>query len=224
MSQAVPQGRTPDGVIARAIRAVHDQFEDALVAEWNVRADSAAIRNASQALPNRCRQCKKAAAGTGGDICACKTRTGLERCLSNPRDTLLSLLRQRCQNFSASASLAKFVEQITSIGVADGRDLDWIESQIQGLRPSLSRVCRKWIIGVCPAPFRDTGQLPAWWKVNEVILDSEFRRSLSSDDSEAELDLIDAQIVQHSFHEAKKAALDRASIHVNRVVLRGLRS
>lgn len=218
MSQAVPQARTPNRVIARAIKAVHDQFEDALVAEWNIRADSAAIRNATQVLPNRCRQCKKVAAGTGGDICACKTRTGLERCLSNPRDTLLSLLRQRCKSFLASASLAKFVEQITSICVANGRDLDWIESQIQELRPSLSHVCRNWIIGVFPTPFRDTGELPAWWKVNEVILDSEFHRSLSSDDSEAELVLIDAQIVQHSFDDAKKVALDRASFQMAQAV------
>jgi len=217
MSQAALQARTPDCVIARAIKAVHDKFEDALLAEWNIRAASGTVRNAIQALPNRCRQCKKAAAGLG-DICTCKTTTGYERCLSNPRDTLLGLFRQRCQSVLASVSLAKFVEQITSIGVANSRDLDWIEDQIEELRPLLARVCRKWIIEVCPPPFRDTGQLPAWWKVNGVILDTELHRSLSSDESETELALLDSQIAQHCFDEAKKAALDQASIQMAQVV------
>jgi len=209
--------RTPNRVIAHAIKAVHNKFEDALAAEWNIRADSATIRNEMQPLPLRCRQCKKPAAAIRGGICACKTPTGFERCLSNPRNAVLELLRHRCQSGLASASLAKFVEQITTIGVANGRDLDWVEGQIQGLEPALSRACRKWVVGVCPPPFAQTGLLPSWWKHDGVILDTESHRSLSSDDSEAELVLIDAEVAQY-FEKAKKAALDQASIQMAQVV------
>ena len=217
MQQAGRQARTPNRVIARAIKAVHDKFEDALVAEWDIRTDSAKIRNAMYPLPNRCQQCEKPVAGIGGDICACKTRTGTERCLSNPRNALREMLQQRSQSVSTSVSLAKFVEQITGIGVANGRDLYWVEGQIQGLRPSFSRACRKWIVGVCPPPFNDTGQLPAWLKDDGVILDAELHRALSSDDSEAELVLMEAQVAPY-FEEAKKVALDQASIQMARVV------
>lgn len=217
MLQAGPQDRTANRVFARAIKAVHDRFEYALGAEWDVRTDSAKIRNAMKALPNRCLQCKKPIAGVSGDICTCKGRMGTERCLSNPRNTLLELLRQRCQSVLASVSLAEFVEQITRIGVANGRDLGWVEGQIHGLRPSLSHACRKWIVGVCPDPFNYTGQLPAWFKDDGVILGAESYRSLSSDDSEAELVLIEAQIAQH-FEKAERAALDQASIQMAQVV------
>lgn len=208
MPQAGPQ--------ARAIKAVLGNFEDGLVAEWDIRVDSAEIRNAKQPLLSRCRQCKKPAAGNGGDICKCETKIGYERCLSNPRNTFLRLLRQRCQSVLASVSLAKFVEQITNIGVANGRDLDWVEGQIQGLGPSLSRVCRRWIVGVCPPPCPETGHLPAWLKDHGVILGLEEHR-LSSDDSEAEFVQIEDQIAPY-FEEAKKAALDQASIRMAQVV------
>jgi hypothetical protein len=218
MLQAGPQDRTANRVFARAIKAVHDRFEYALGAEWDVRADSAKVRNAMQALPNRCLQCKKPAAGISGDICTCKGTMGTERCLSNPRNTLLELLRQRCQSVLASVSLAEFVEQITRIGVANGSDLEWVEGQIYGLRPSLSRACRKWIVGVCPDPFNYTGQLPAWLKKDDrVILEAELYRSLSSEDAEAELVLIEAQIALH-FEEAERAALDQASIQMAQAV------
>ncbi len=216
MPQTGAQARTPVRVIACAVKAVNDRFEDALAAEWNIRADSAMIRNAMQVLPIRCRQCKKPIAATWGDICTCRTTTGYERCLSNPRDTLHELLRQRCQSVLASESLAKFVEQITGIGVANGRDLDWVDGQIQGLKPAFSRVCRRWIIGVCPPPFTQTGLLPRWWKHEEVILDTESEQSLSSDDSAAELVLIEAEIAQY-FEKATKAALDQASIQMAQV-------
>jgi hypothetical protein len=216
MSRDKAQALATNPAFARAIKAVHSEFENALIAEWDIRGDSAKIRNAMQPLPNRCQQCKKPAAGTG-DICGCKTKTGYERCLSNPRNTLLEVLRRRCQSILVSVSLKKFVEQITSIGVANGRDLDWVEGQIHGLRSSFSRVCRKWIVGICPPPFNDTGVLPAWLKDDRVILDAELHRGLSSDESEAELVLIEAQIAQH-FQEAGSAALDQASIQMAQVV------
>ncbi len=217
MLQPGPQALTPNRVIARAINAVHDKFEDALIAEWDIRADSAKIRNAIQPLRNRCRQCKKPAGGIGGDICTCQTTIGYERCLSNPRITLLGLLRERCHCVLASVSLTKFVEQITSIGVASGCDLDWVEGQIEELRPSLSRVCRKWIIGVCPPPLPSTGQLPVWMKHHGVLLEAELHRSLGTGDSEAEFILIEAEMAPY-FEEAKKAALDQASIQMAQVV------
>jgi hypothetical protein len=115
----------------------------------------------------------------------------------------------------ASASLAKFVEEITSIGVAGGHDLDWIEGQIQRLRTSLSRVCRKWIIGVSPPSFTYTGLLPAWLKDHGDILGEDSARSLSPDDSEAEFVRIEDEIAQY-FEEAKTKALDQASIQIAR--------
>jgi hypothetical protein len=216
MPQTGPRAPTPNGVIDRAIKAVHDSFEDGLVAEWDIQADSAKVRNAMNVLPNRCLQCKKRAAGIGGDICTCKTPTGYERCFSNPWNTLLGLLRQRYQSVLTSVSLAKFVGQITSIGIAHGRDLDWVEDQIQGLMPSFSRICRTWIIGVCPPPFKDTGKLPAWMKNQGVIAETDSHRSLSSDDSEAEFVLIEAENAQY-FEAAKQAALDQASIQMAQV-------
>jgi hypothetical protein len=192
-------------------------FEGAFVSEWDIRADAAEILNAMQPLPNRCLHCKKPAAGIRGDICTCKTKIEYERCVSNPRNTLFGLLRQRCQSILASVSFAKFVEQITSIGVANGRDLDWVKSQIEGLRPLFSSACRKWIVGVCPLPFRDTGQLPAWLKDDGVISEAELSRSLSSKDSEAELARMETQIAQY-FEEAMRAALDEASIRMAQVV------
>ena len=215
MSRDKAQAREINRVLRHAIKAVHDKFENALVAEWDIRGDSAKIRNAMEPR-NRCQQCKKPVAGIGA-ICECKTKTEYERCLSNPRNTLLELLRQRCQSILVSVSLAKFVEEITGIGVANSRDLDWVEGQIHALRPSLSRIFRKWVVGVCPPPFNDTGLIPAWLKDDGVILEAELRRSLSADDSEAQLVLIEAKIAPH-FEEAKKAALDQASIQMAQVV------
>jgi hypothetical protein len=126
MSRDKAQAPAINRALAHAIKAVHDNFESALVAEREIRGDAAKIRNAMHPLRNRCQQCKKPVAGVG-DICEGKTKTESERCLSNPRNTLLELLRRRCQRVSASASLAKFVQQITSIGIANGRDLNWVE-------------------------------------------------------------------------------------------------
>ena len=207
---------TTKRILSRSIKAVHCNFENALVAEWATSGDAAKIRNAMAPLRNRCQQCKKPVAGVG-DICECKTKIEPERCLSNPRSALLELLRQRCQSILGSKSLAKFVEEITRIGVANSRDLEWVEGQIHGLRSSFLRAGRRWIIGVLPPPFNDTGLLPAWLKNDGVILEAELHRSLSSDDSEAELLLIEAQIAQH-FEEAESAALDQASIQIAQVV------
>ena len=101
--------------------------------------------------------------------------------------------------------------------MANSHDLDWVEGQIHALRPSLSRIFRKWVVGVCPPPFNDTGLVPAWLKDDGVILEAELRRSLSGDDSEAELVRIEAEITQH-FEEAENAALDQASIQIAQVV------
>ena len=74
-------------VLMHAIKAVHDNFENARVAEWKIRGDAAKISNAMQPVRNRCQQCKRPVAGIG-DICECKTKTESERCHSNPRNTL----------------------------------------------------------------------------------------------------------------------------------------
>jgi hypothetical protein len=216
MSRTKPQAPTTEESLSRAIEAVHNKFENALVAEWATTGDAAKILNAMEPLRNRCQQCKKPVAGVG-DICECKTKIVPERCFLNPRNALLDLLRQRCQSILVSVALAKFVEEITGIGVANSRDLDWVEGHIHGLRSSFLRVARRWIIGVCPPPFNDTGLLPAWLKNDGVILEAELHRSLSSDDSEAELLLIEAQIAQW-FEEAERAALDHASIQIAQVV------
>jgi hypothetical protein len=216
MSRDKAQALATNRFLAHAIKAVHDKFKKALMAEWDIRGDSAEIRNAMHPLRNRCQQCKKPAAGIG-DICECRTKTKFERCLSNPRNTLLELLLGRCQSVSSSVTLAKFVEQITRIGVANGRDLNWVKGQIHGLRPLLSRTCRKWIVGVCPSPFNHTGLLPAWPKDDGVILEAELHRSMSAEDSEAEFVLIEAQLAE-CFEEAKKEALDQANIQMAQVV------
>ena len=217
MSRPKAQALATKKVLSHAIKAVHEKFEKALFAEWDVRGDAAKIRNAMHPLRNRCKQCKKPAAGSG-EICECKTKTEYEGCLSNPRNALLELLRQRCQGISVSVSLAQFVEEITAIGVANGLDPNWVESQIQGLRSSFSRVYCKWIIGVCSPSFNDRGFLPVWLKADEVILGAELDRSLSSEESEAELLLIEAQITQH-FEEAERAALDQASIQIAQAII-----
>ena len=216
MSQTESKQGTANRAIADAINALKNQFEAALIAEWDIETDAAKVRNAMQVLPNRCVQCKKRPEGFGGDPCTCKPRPKYERCLVNPRNTLLELLRQRCRGVSTSRSLAEFVEQITRIGVANGRNLVWVKGQIRGLRRSLSRVCRMWIIGVCPPPFRDTGQLPQWFKDDGEIVGDNSSRGLSSEESEAELALIEAGIEEY-FEAAKSAALDQATIQMAQV-------
>jgi hypothetical protein len=216
MSRTKPQAPTTEETLSRAIGAVHNKFENALVAEWATRGDAAKIRNAMEPLRNRCQQCKKPVAGVG-DICECKTKIAPERCFLNPRNALLDLLRQRCQSILVSVALAKFVEEITRIGVANGRDLDWVQGQIQDLRSSFSHVYRKWMVGVCSPSFNGAGQLPAWLKGDAVIVGTELYRSLSHDDSETELAVIENQIAQY-FEEVERAALDLATIQVAQVV------
>jgi hypothetical protein len=183
MSRNKAQTLTTKKILSHAIGAVHEKFKNALVAEWDIRGDAAKIRNAMEPLRNRCQRCKKPVAG-GGDICECKTKTESERCLLNPRKALLDLLRQRCQSISVSAALTKFVEEITRIGVANGRDLNWVQGQIQDLRSSFLRVYRKWMVGVCSPSFNGARLLPAWLKGDAVIVGTELHRSLSHDDSE----------------------------------------
>ena len=216
MPQTRPQRGTPNRAIGRAINTLKDRFETALFAEWDIAADAAKVRNAMDRLPNRCVQCKKRPEGFGGDNCTCQPRPKYERYLANPRNTLLELLGMRCQGVSASKALAEFVEQITKIGVASGRDLAWVKGQIHRLRPSLSRVCRRWIIGVCPPPFRHTGQLPRWFKDHGEIMEDNSSRSLTTEESEAELALIEVGI-EHDFEGAKNAALNQATIKMAQV-------
>ena len=64
---------------------MHNKFEDALLAEWNIHADAAEVRKAIQRVPSRCQQCKKTAPVLGGDVCTCKNRVKYDWCLSNPR-------------------------------------------------------------------------------------------------------------------------------------------
>jgi hypothetical protein len=207
------QPNTVDPVIARAIKALREKFEDALIVEWDIRRDGAKIRNAMRTLPNRCRKCKKPWAGIAGGICACKTKIELECYFSNPRDALCELIQQRFLGIQTSRSLTTFVEQITSVGIAHDRDLAWIGRQIQGLWPSLSRVFRRWTIGICWFGFAHNDNLPLWWKDHGEISETDLNRTLSNDDSEAELVRLDAEIAQH-FEEARKAALDQASIQL----------
>src|SRR5258708_36428828 len=136
----------PGRLVERAIRAAHEEFERALVAEWDTHADSGHIRNAMAVLPYRCRHCRKPVRGFG-NLCVCRTKNDWEHCLSNRRDALHVLLLQQCRGIVASSSLAKFVQNAVGIAVANDRDLNWIECQIQGLLPSLKRECRKWVIG-----------------------------------------------------------------------------
>ena len=204
-----------DELVTSAILAVRAQFEKALIDEWNIPADAATVRNATNVLPNRCRQCKKPAAGVG-NTCTCKTNFGYESFLSNPRDTLLGLLRMRCQSVSDSASLTAFVKQTTSIGVAGTRDLEWVEDQLEKLRPSFSLVCRTWIAGVCGGPLASAGQLPAWFEDHGVILRENLHRVLSKEDSEAELLRIESEIAPF-FEETRNAALNQAAIQMAQV-------
>jgi hypothetical protein len=204
-------------IVERAIKAVHDQFDGALVAEWNIPADSAKVRNAMQVLPNRCRRCKKSIAGIHGNLCDCRTKIEQERCFLNPREALLELFRERCQGLSTSASLARFVEDITRIAIANTKDLKWVEDQLQRLLPSLRRVSRNWVIRVCSLLIH-TDLLPAWFKdQRQVISEEDLRQVLSVGDTESELAALAVDIDQH-FERAKKAALDRASVQTAQFV------
>lgn len=152
------------------------------------------------------------------DICVCKTKVDQERCVLNPRNTLRELFQQRCRGISASELLGEFAETVSSIALANDRDLNWVGDQIRSLLPSLKRTCRKWVIGICPLPFAHTGLLPAWLKdEREIIPDSDLQQSLSVGKSEAELANFEAEIGQ-SFEEAVKAALDRADLRMAGVV------
>jgi hypothetical protein len=220
MLQTKPKKRPKpklDSVVERAIRAACDEFERALVAEWDANADSAKIRNAIRVLPNRCRQCGKPVAGIG-DLCVCKTKIDYERFLSNPQNEFRKLFQQRCGGIAASASLAKFVETIGGIAVANDRDLNWVEEETLVLLPSLKCAFRKWVIGICGLPFMHTGMLPEWFKdEQDIIPEVELQRSLSTEDTERELVELESEIGQ-CFEKAKKAALDQASLQMARAV------
>ena len=203
--------------VDRAIRAAHEEFERTLVSEWDTGADSGHIRNAMTVLPYRCRYCRKPIAGSG-NLCVCKTKTDRERCVSNPRHALRGLLDRRRRGIVNSSSLAKFVQNVVGIARANDFDLNWIECQIQGLLPSLKDVCRKWVIGICPPPFKQTGVLPAWLKdEREIIPNLDLELGLSTKDTEAGLVTIEAEIEQ-SFEDATKSALDEASLQLTQIV------
>lgn len=219
MPQTKPKKRKPilDSVLERAIRAARDEFERALVTEWDTHADSAKIRNAITVLPYRCRQCGKPVAGTG-DVCICKTKIEPERVLSNPQNEFRQLFQQRCGGIATSVSLANFVETISGMAVANARDLNWVKDETQTLLPSLKRAFRKWVIGICGHPFSNTCMLPAWFKdEREIIPEIELQRSLSPEDNEAELVGLETEIGQ-CFAKAIEAALDQASLQMARVV------
>jgi hypothetical protein len=204
-------------MVERAIRAARDAFERALVTEWDVRADSAEIRNAVRVLPYRCRQCGKPVAGIG-NTCVCKTKIEKERFFSNPENEFRELFQQRCEGIATSASLVTFVETIGGIAVANNRDLGWLEDQTQGLLPSLKWVCRKWIIGICGHPFTHTGTLPAWFKDNRnEMSEADMQKCLSVEETEAELVRLEAEIGR-CFDNAKEASLDDASLQMAQVV------
>jgi len=201
-------------IIEHALEAVRNEFELELAAEWNAHQDSAEIRNAIIALPNRCRHCKRPVAGISVNICACRGRIEQERCVSNPRAALLELFRERCNGIVTSASLARFVRTVTKIGLAHNRNLSWVEDQIHGLLPLFRGASRKWFIEVCSHPSVQFGMLPAWSRDEvEVLHEADLRRSLSTDDTEAELAKVEAEIGPF-FQDAKKRALDRASIQI----------
>ena len=203
----------PRGNLERAIRAAHDDFERALVSEWDAGSDSAHIRNAMTPLRYRCRHCLKPATGLG-NLCVCRATKDWERCVSNPRNALHGLLQQRCRGIVDSASLGRFVRNLVDIAAANNFETNWIECRIDGLFPSLKGVCRKWVIGICPAPFAQTGILPAWFKdEREVIPDSDLQLGLGVNETEAELIAIEAEIEQY-FEEATKSALDKASLQL----------
>jgi hypothetical protein len=219
MPQTKPKSTTKSiraEIIERAIRTTHGEFEHALVAEWDVSADCATIRNAARVQRHQCRKCGKPVAGIG-EICVCKTKIDQVRCVLNPRDKFRELFQQRCRGIMTSISLRKFVETVTSIAIANDRDLNWVEDQIRGLLPTLKRACRQWIIDICQLPFMDTGLLPGWLREKrEIIPDSELQQSLSVEDTNAELSKIEAEIEQR-FEEAVKAALGHANLQMAQV-------
>jgi hypothetical protein len=220
-SQLGRGGLSPPHVVERALRAVKDQFERDLSAEWNAYLDAPEIRNAMVTLPNRCRYCKKPIAGIAGDICSCRGRIEQERCMSNPRNALLSLFGRRCKSIVSSASLTEFVKTVAGIGLVYGGDLNWIGDQIQGLLPSFRRTFRSWINGVMPPPFIQTRVLPAWFRSREeVIYELDLQRGLDSEETENELVALEAEIDPY-FEEAKTAALNQASIEMARVLPSG---
>ena len=190
MPRIKPESRVKSSrerLIERAIRAAQDDFEGAFVAEWDIRADSATIRNATAVLPSRCRHCGRPIAGIGA-LCACKTKVDTERFLANPRDAFRSLFRQRCQSLPTSESLAKFVATIGNLAVANNHDLNWVEGQIQKLLPIVKGVGRKWVIGVCPPPSKHTGLLPAWFKdERDAIPEGNIEQCLIPADTEKAL-------------------------------------
>jgi|SRR5580700_5690528 hypothetical protein len=53
MSRTKAQALTTKKILSRAIQAVHGKFENALVAEWDIRGDAAKIRNSMMPLRNR---------------------------------------------------------------------------------------------------------------------------------------------------------------------------
>ena len=206
-----------DAVIDRAIKAAHDEFECAITADWDTSADSAKIRNAMTPLPHRCRHCGKSVAGLG-KLCECKTKIEYERFFSNPREVLLGMVQQRCSGIATTPCIAKFAKIVGRIAVANDRDLKWVESKVQELLTSLKRAGRKWIIGICPLPFKHTGVLPAWVRDRRTeIPDGDVHRGMSPEDTETHLVQIDSEIERH-FETAKKAALDYASLQKAQVV------
>jgi len=60
-------------VIERAIRTTHEEFQCALVVEWDASIDGATILNAMAVQPYQRRKCGKPIAGMR-EICACKTK------------------------------------------------------------------------------------------------------------------------------------------------------
>jgi hypothetical protein len=210
----------PHGNLERAIRAAHEEFERALVSEWDAGSDSAHIRNAMTPVQYRCRHCKKPATGLG-NLCDCRAKKDWERCVLNPNHALHGLLQQRCREIVDSSSLERFVQNLVGISAANDFDLNWIECKIRSLLPSLKDVCRKWVIDICPPPFAQTGVLPAWFKDDgEVIPDSDLQLGLDTKETEAELGAIEAKIEQ-CFEEATKSALDKASLRLAQVVYNG---
>jgi hypothetical protein len=201
MPQTKPRKRKPilDSVLERSIRAARDEFERALVTEWDTHADSAKIRNAITVLPYQCRQCGKPVAGTG-DVCICKAKIESERVLSNPQNEFRQLFQQRCGGIATSVSLANFVETISGIAVTNDRDLNWVEDETQTLLPSLKSAFRKWVTGICGHPFSNTCMLPAWFQdEREIIPEIELQRGLSPEDNEAEVVRLETEIGQWSF-------------------------
>lgn len=208
----------PAHIVEGALGALKRQFELDLAAEWNAARDSPTIRNAMIPLPKRCRECKKPVAGIGADICHCRGKVEQERCVSNPRNALLELFQRRCQDIAASAALTKFVETSTKISLAHGLDLSSIGEQTRDLLPFLKGAVRGWVLGICPDPFPQLGVLPAWFKDKTgVICDRELQLRLSAEDTEAELTKMELEI-ESIFEEAKKAAVDNASIQVAQFV------